>query len=90
MEIYIVLEIDVNTENDADYNEIYVFNDIEEANKKVRELKEDFIKDVNINDFVVEDYTDEEESLCSFCAYEDGNYNNNHYSAVVFQREIEE
>lgn len=89
MEIYIVLEEDVNTDNNINRNEIYVFNNIEEANKKVRKLRDNFFESVNIDDnFIIKDNTNAEESLYSFSAYEDGRYDNNHYSAIVYQREI--
>lgn len=90
MEDFVYVLVEDNIYNDPYYNEqnVYVFWNLEDANQKLLELKNNF-EENDLEEFTIEDNTNAKEDLIfSYCAYEDGNYNNNHYELTIYQREI--
>ena len=87
MEDFIYILIEENIYNNVNERDVEVFTDLDEANNRVLELKQKFENETN-ECLTIEDETDEDEILKSYCAYENGNYNNNHYSITIYQREI--
>lgn len=84
--VYILIEDDTDIHNNTN---VFVFYDLDTANAELLKLKNDFEKDNNMSDFIVEDDTStEEDTMFNYCAYEKGNYNNNHYCLTIYQREI--
>lgn len=84
--VYVLIVDDVC--NDTNSQSVYVFNNREQANNKVVELKERFEKETQEN-LTIEDETSDDELLKYYNAYENGNYNNNHFCLTIYQREIE-
>ena len=90
MENFVYVLVEDNVYNKTNYNEqnVYVFWHLEDANQKLLELKNSF-EENDLEEFTIEDNTNAKEDLMySYCAYEDGNYNNNHYELTIYQREI--
>lgn len=88
--VYVLVEDNVYNKPYCNEQKVYAFWNLEDANQKLLKLKNDF-EENDLEEFTIEDNTDEENiesDLFSYCAYEDGNYNNNHYELTIYQREI--
>ena len=82
--VYILIEDD-KYENGSNFC-VYAFETPEKARQKLIFLKEKFMESNNIEDYCVDDNSDEE--LASFSAYKAGFYDENHFDLTVYQRDI--
>lgn len=85
--VYVLVEDNVYNDPYCNEQNVYVFWNLEDANQKLLELKNNF-EENDLEEFTIEDNTNTNEPMFSYCAYEDGNYNNNHYELTIYQREI--
>ena len=86
--VYVLVENNVYDKPYCNEQKVYVFWNLEDANQKLLELKNNF-EENDLEEFTIVDETNEKEDLMySYCAYESGNYNNNHYELTIYQREI--
>lgn len=86
MKVYILIENNVN--EDINTTGVQCFSNKDEANKEVKFLVNRVKNIFKNSNMVIEDCTDNDWELKGFLAYEDGNYNNNHYEVNVYEREI--
>ena len=80
-EIYVLV---LKTQIDTD---VMCFSSLELAKTKFCELRDAFLHDVN-NDYVIDDFSDD--ALPSFSAYPDGFYDDEHFTMIIFQRNLDE
>lgn len=88
--VYVLVEDNVYHKTNCNEQQVYIFENLEDANRKLLELKNNF-EENNLEEFTIEDDIEEENiesDLFSYCAYEEYNYNNNHYCLTIYQREI--
>lgn len=86
-EVYVLL-VD-NKTMELEEHDIMVFDNLELARKNFDILKNKFLKEIedNITEYTIEDDSD---FLGTFVAYEEGFYNENHFTLTIYQREINE
>lgn len=92
--IYVLVENNVYDKTNYNEQEVQVFKNLEDANRELIKLKSIFEYDnaKELKNMVVEEDIYEEDiesSMFSYCAYENGNYNNNHYELTIYQRDLD-
>lgn len=87
-DIYVLIEENVFDKTNCNELNIWAFDVLEFANAKLKELKDNFESQNETDNMVVEDETDEGSTFYNYSAYEDGNYDKNHYTLTIYTRQL--
>lgn len=88
-EIYVLIMKDKRNKNEDEWTDCAVFVDLETAQQRLIELKNDFMQEIKneLDNYTIEDNSDE--ILPYFSAYENGFYDENHFDLAIYQREVQ-
>lgn len=88
--VYVLL-VGNNVNGAGEEHDILVFRNLESAQLKLKELKDRFLAEIKneLECWEIDDNSNDD-FLASFEAWEDGFYNEHHFTLIIYQREINE